>query len=129
MVASAARIIFDSLDNIPNGDGRTKIAFITFDRHVHYYDFKGSSPQIIICCDIDEVFIPKPEDILVNLKDTRPKVEELLSKLGSLHASTQEPHSGLGVAMKAAKSLIVETKNTILKKYSYTTICIHMHIS
>ncbi len=39
MVATAARAILDSLDSIPNSDGRTKMAFITVDSALHFYNF------------------------------------------------------------------------------------------
>lgn len=38
MVATAAKVILDSLDGIPNADDRTKIGFITFDSSLHFYN-------------------------------------------------------------------------------------------
>lgn len=40
MVATVARVILDSLDLIPNQDGRTLVSFVTFDKSIHYYNFK-----------------------------------------------------------------------------------------
>ena len=37
MVATAARAILDSLDGIPNEDGRTKVAFMTVDSGIGFY--------------------------------------------------------------------------------------------
>ena len=38
MVATAAKVILDSLDRIANTDDRTKIGFITFDSSIHFYN-------------------------------------------------------------------------------------------
>lgn len=38
MLAVAAKAIYDSLDRIPNSDERSKVAFITFDNALHFYN-------------------------------------------------------------------------------------------
>jgi protein transport protein SEC24 len=38
MVAAAANAILNTLDQIPDSDGRAKIGFITFDSSLHFYN-------------------------------------------------------------------------------------------
>jgi len=38
MLATAVKVLKDSLDNIPNLDRRTKIGIITVDSSVHFYN-------------------------------------------------------------------------------------------
>ncbi len=50
-------------------DERTKIAFLTFDKNVHFYNLKPTlkQPQMMVMTDVDTIFMPQPEDLLVNL--------------------------------------------------------------
>jgi protein transport protein SEC24 len=60
------------------GPGRTifsgtKIGILTFDRVVHFYNLKPSleQPQMIVVADIDDVFIPLNEGLLVDPVESR----------------------------------------------------------
>ena len=60
-----------------------------------------------VVSDLDDVFLPLPEDLLVNLSETRTVFEGLLEKLGSLFKNTTSTNSAMGPAMKAAYELSV----------------------
>lgn len=97
--------ILECLDHIP-GDGRTTIGFITFDSAVHFYSLDGGSglPRQMVITDVNDVFIPTPEDLLCNLNECREQVRELLLTLGK----TQSGGGGncLGAALQAAYKLL-----------------------
>jgi len=42
------------------GDERTKIAFLTYDKHVHFYNLKSilKQPQMMVITDTENVFMP-----------------------------------------------------------------------
>ena len=42
MVATAATTILESLDRIPNDEGRTKIGIVTVDSSIHFYNLNVS---------------------------------------------------------------------------------------
>lgn len=108
MVATAARSILSSLDSIPNKDNRTKVGFITYDNTIHFYNLNSNltEPQILVVSDLDDVFIPVPDDLLVNLTESRTVIESFLNKLGSMYKSTQNVNSALGPALNAANKIL-----------------------
>ncbi|CAH1759678.1 6947_t:CDS:10 [Entrophospora sp. SA101] len=107
-VATAARTILESLDRIPNEENRTKIGFITVDTSLHFYSLNSnaSEPQMLVVSDLEDIFLPRPDDLLVNLKESRTVVEALLSRLGDTFKDTQIVNNALGSALLAAYKLI-----------------------
>ncbi|XP_042567263.1 protein transport protein Sec24A-like [Cyprinus carpio] len=102
--------LLDSLDSLP-GDARTKIGFITFDSNIHFYNMQEglSQPQMLIVSDIDDVFVPTPDSLLVNLKECRELVQDLLTSLPQMFGQTMETQSALGPALQAAFKLLSPT--------------------
>lgn len=60
------------LDRVP-GDERTLVGFLTFDTTLHFYNLKPSlsQPQMMVIAELDDPFVPLPDDLLVNLKESR----------------------------------------------------------
>ncbi|CAG8767184.1 14232_t:CDS:2, partial [Gigaspora rosea] len=89
-VATAAKTILESLDRIPNEENRTKVGFITVDTSLHFYSLNSNSsePQMLVVSDLEDVFLPQPDDLLVNLTEARSVVESLLSHLGDMFKDT-----------------------------------------
>lgn len=102
--------LLDNLDSLP-GDTRTKIGFITFDSTIHFYNLQEglSQPQMLIVSDIDDVFIPTPDSLLVNLNECKELVQDLLGSLPQMFSRTMETQSGLGPALQAAFKLLSPT--------------------
>ncbi|KAK2873210.1 hypothetical protein Q8A67_023107 [Cirrhinus molitorella] len=102
--------LLDNLESIP-GDARTKIGFITFDSTIHFYNLQEglSQPQMLIVSDIDDVFLPTPDSLLVNLNECKELVQDLLSSLPQMFSKTMETQSALGPALQAAFKLLSAT--------------------
>ncbi|XP_048022595.1 protein transport protein Sec24A isoform X2 [Megalobrama amblycephala] len=102
--------LLDNLDSLP-GDTRMKIGFITFDSTIHFYNLQEglSQPQMLIVSDIDDVFLPTPDSLLVNLNECRELVQDLLASLPQMFSRTMETQSGLGPALQAAFKLLSPT--------------------
>lgn len=62
------------------------LGFITFDSSIHFYNLKSSlkAPQMLVVSDITDVIMPSPEDLLVNLAESRDIIESLLDSLVSM---------------------------------------------
>ena len=104
MLQSASAAIKKSLDDLP-GRNRTKIGFITYDNSVHYYNLAPdlSAPQMMVVSDLKELFVPLPDHLLVNLKESRDVVETFLDSLPDMFAKNPVPGmSCMGPALKAA---------------------------
>uniref|UniRef100_A0A8C8TK80 SEC24 homolog A, COPII coat complex component n=1 Tax=Peromyscus maniculatus bairdii TaxID=230844 RepID=A0A8C8TK80_PERMB len=107
---SVCQSLLDNLDLLP-GNTRTKIGFITFDSTIHFYSLQEglSQPQMLIVSDIDDVFIPMPENLLVNLNESKELVQDLLKSLPQMFSKTLETQSALGPALQAAFKLMSPT--------------------
>lgn len=62
---------------------------------------------MLVMSDLDDVFLPKPTDILVNLTEARASIENLLSRLSDMFQDNHTVGSALGPAMQAGFKLIV----------------------
>ncbi|KZT34780.1 hypothetical protein SISSUDRAFT_1065043 [Sistotremastrum suecicum HHB10207 ss-3] len=108
MVATATRTILESLDRIPNADDRTKVAIIGFDTALYFFSIAPGAAEstMLVVSDVDDVFLPKPTDLLVNLTEARAGLENLLSRLGEMFQNTHTVGSALGPALQAAFKMI-----------------------
>ncbi|KAH9822057.1 Protein transport protein sec24 [Teratosphaeria destructans] len=111
LLATAARCILESLDRIPNTDRRTRLGFMAVDSSLHYFSIPqdGSTSgdaKMLVVSDLDEPFLPTPEDLLVNLTECRQNIEAFLGKLQNMFASTQNGSSAMGSALRAGHKLI-----------------------
>ncbi|XP_048826260.1 protein transport protein Sec24B isoform X5 [Brienomyrus brachyistius] len=102
--------LLDNLDKLP-GDTRTRVGFVTFDSTIHFYNLQEglSQPQMLVVSDIEDIFLPTPDSLLVNLKESRELVKDLLSSLPGMFTHTRETHSSLGPALQAAFKLMSPT--------------------
>ncbi|KAI0000191.1 CPII coat sec24 protein [Russula compacta] len=85
MVATATRTILENLDRLPNEDKRTKVAIIAYDTSVYFFSMSAESADctMLVMSDVDDVFLPKPNDLLVNLSECRAAVDHAIgSALG-----------------------------------------------
>ncbi|RMX99317.1 hypothetical protein D0868_09599, partial [Hortaea werneckii] len=121
LLATAARCILESLDRIPNADRRTRLGFMAVDSSLHYFSIprdgsENNDPRMLVVSDLDEPFLPTPEDLLVNLTECRANIENFLTKLQSMFANTQNGSSAMGSALRAGHKLIshVGGKMTVL---------------
>lgn len=111
LLATAARCILESLDRIPNADRRTRLGFMAVDGSLHYFSIprdgsENNDSRMLVVSDLDEPFLPTPEDLLVNLSECRANIETFLTKLQSMFANTQSGASAMGSALRAGHKLI-----------------------
>ncbi|XP_054166349.1 protein transport protein Sec24B-like [Oppia nitens] len=79
-IPSMAKIIKESLDNIP-GDSRALIGFIAFDSKLHFFNLGDKQPIHLVLPDIQDVFLPNCDNILVNLHSKRAQIDEFLTEI------------------------------------------------
>ncbi|XP_010274889.1 PREDICTED: protein transport protein Sec24-like At3g07100 [Nelumbo nucifera] len=103
MLEIVAKTIKSSLDELP-GFPRTQIGFLTFDSMLHFYNLKSSlsQPQMMVVSDLDDIFVPLPDDLLVNLSESRNVVDVFLDSLPSMFQENLNVESAFGPALKAA---------------------------
>ncbi|GBP19739.1 Protein transport protein Sec24A [Eumeta japonica] len=104
----------ENLNQLP-GDARTQVGFICYDAHIHYYLMSDglTRPKEMTVIDIDDVFLPSPESLLVNLNERYELIMELLSVLPKRHSGLAAPASALGAALQAGYKLMAPTGGRI----------------
>lgn len=103
MLQTVAETIKSCLDNLP-GFPRTQIGFITYDSVIHFYNMKSSlaQPQMMVVSDLEDIFVPLPDDLLVNLSESRSVVDSFVDSLPSMFQDNVNVESAFGPALKAA---------------------------
>ncbi|KHG05809.1 hypothetical protein F383_32015 [Gossypium arboreum] len=61
-----------------------------------------TQPQMMVVSDLDDIFVPLPDDLLVNLSESRNVVEKFLDSLPSMFQDNVNVESAFGSALKAA---------------------------
>ncbi|KAK6069455.1 Sec23/Sec24 trunk domain-containing protein [Seiridium cupressi] len=111
LLATSARTILDSLNRIPNADRRTRIGFIAVDSSLHYFSVpkdgdENAETSMLVVSDLDEPFLPVPQDLLVPLTESRVSIENFLTKLPEMFQNNQNNGSCMGSALRAGHKLI-----------------------
>ena len=88
---------------IPGGQ-RVQVGIITFDTSLHFYNLNSnlSQPQMLVVSDLDDLFLPLPDDILVPLAESEAAIVNLLESLPGIFGETKVNESCLGSAVRGA---------------------------
>jgi len=89
--------------NIPGGQ-RVQVGIITFDTALHFYNLSSnlSQPQMLVVSDLEDLFLPLAEDILVPLSESEGAILNLLDSLPTIFRETKVNESCMGSAVKGA---------------------------
>lgn len=62
---------------------------------------------MMVVADLDDIFLPLPDDLLVNLSDSRNVVDAFLDSLPSMFQDNANMESAFGPALKASYMVMV----------------------
>ena len=62
---------------------------------------------MMVVSDLDDIFVPLPDDLLVNLSESRTVVDAFLDSLPSMFQENTNVESAFGPALKAAFMVMV----------------------
>lgn len=62
---------------------------------------------MLVVGDLEDVFLPKPNDLLVSLSESRPSLESLLGGLADMFKDTHNTGNAMSSALQAAYKLLV----------------------
>jgi protein transport protein SEC24 len=107
---NACDILLECLDKLP-GDTRTQIGFITYNSSIHFYNLSDSlsQPQMLIYPDIDDVILPLPEFLMINLTENKETIQTFLQDLPNLFNNSNDTENALGTALTVAFKLLTGT--------------------
>ncbi|OQV24760.1 Protein transport protein Sec24B [Hypsibius exemplaris] len=100
------------LDRLP-GDARTQVAFIAYDSSLHFFQLDNNDWKMLTVADIDDVFIPSTEGILVRLHESMDAVRDLIARLPEIFKGQRDTHSCMGAAIQIAHRLLLPTGGRI----------------
>lgn len=111
MVRTASQVIADSIDRIPDADGRSKIAIITFDSELHFYSLNAAENDVemLVVSEPDDTFVPLPENLLVPISEHREVIRNVLQRLPQFFEKTQRASPALSAALNAGTKLLTNT--------------------
>ena len=64
----------------------------------------ASQPTQLTVSDVDDIFLPSPSDLLVNLQENNGLVRQLLEGLPDMFADSYSTESSLGAALQVCTS-------------------------
>nr|NVI77918.1 Sec24AB ortholog [Cucujiformia] len=104
------KVLLEELANLP-GDSRTQVGFVAFDSYLHFFSLGDglSQPHEMTILDVDDVFLPRPDNLLVNLQDKMELVRDLLNQLPTRYCNSYDNNSALGAALQAAHKMMSAT--------------------
>ncbi|KAJ3044187.1 COPII coat Sec23p-Sfb3p heterodimer component [Rhizophlyctis rosea] len=105
MLAKCAQGIWELLysgeKGLPEG---TRVGFLTFDKAIHFYNLKAGleQPQMLVVPDVEDIFVPLQAGFLVDPKQSRLVIENLLKTLPVIFENNRITEPMLGAAIQAA---------------------------
>ncbi|KAK1937525.1 putative Sec 24 protein transport protein [Babesia divergens] len=105
MLETVCQTISDLIENhLLPGDQRTLVGIVTYDTSVHFYQMSGPERNlsIMVVSDLEDLFLPLPGEILLNVSESADDILNLLSLLPSTWKNTNIAGSCMGSALRAA---------------------------
>ena len=106
------KALYGEKGGLPQG---AKVAIVTFDRSIHFYNLSPAldQPQMMIVADVEEAFVPMQEELFVDPQEARAQIEVLLSRIETMFSEMNVPEPALGATMQAAISALEKTGGKI----------------
>ncbi|KAH0534755.1 hypothetical protein KQX54_007979, partial [Cotesia glomerata] len=106
-LAIVCNTISEELSKLP-GDSRMQVGFLAIDSAVHFFSMPDnvSQPHELIMLDVDDVFLPCPDNLIVNLKEREELVRDLLTQLPTKFTGTLDNNNALGAGLQVAYKLM-----------------------
>eukprot|EP00357_Protocruzia_adherens_P010769 CAMPEP_0114983146 /NCGR_PEP_ID=MMETSP0216-20121206/6534_1 /TAXON_ID=223996 /ORGANISM="Protocruzia adherens, Strain Boccale" /LENGTH=888 /DNA_ID=CAMNT_0002345089 /DNA_START=102 /DNA_END=2768 /DNA_ORIENTATION=- len=97
-------------------DGRTQIGFLTFDSTLHFYNLKPglTQPQMHVVSDLSEVYLPIPENMLVDLNESHDVILAFLDSLPNMFKTSTTYNSYAPEALRSAQAVIKHLGGQVL---------------
>ncbi|XP_061664267.1 protein transport protein Sec24D isoform X2 [Syngnathoides biaculeatus] len=114
------RLICDELktllDKLPGEEGAessaVKVGFATYNKTLHFYNVKSSlsQPQMMVVSDVAEMYVPLPDGFLVDFRESRGLVCNLLNQIPDMFTDTNESETVFAPVIQAAVEAFKEAE-------------------
>ncbi|KAI6190977.1 Sec23/Sec24 trunk domain-containing protein [Aphelenchoides bicaudatus] len=96
----------DLLENLPRECGASKssikVALVTYDQAIHFYDMSSEQPRMCVLTDINDVFVPFIEGLFIDYDMAREKLKKCLNDIRRTFTGTHAIQTILGPAIDAS---------------------------
>uniref|UniRef100_A0A8C5LN07 SEC24 homolog D, COPII coat complex component n=1 Tax=Leptobrachium leishanense TaxID=445787 RepID=A0A8C5LN07_9ANUR len=95
------------LDNLPREENTEssaiRVGFVTYNKVLHFYNVNSNlaQPQMMVVTDVAEVFLPLLDGFLVNYKESRSVIHNLLGQIPEMFADTNESETVFAPVIQA----------------------------
>lgn len=91
-------------EQLITGGQRLQVGIMTYDTSLHFYNLNAnlSAPQMLVVADLEDLFLPLPDDILVNASESEGAIMNLLDSLPTMFQETKISENCMGSAVKGA---------------------------
>lgn len=94
--------------------------------NLFFFQSSLTQPQMLVVSDLDDIFLPLPDDLLVNLSESRHVVEAFLDSLPVMFQSSVNVESALGPALKASLMVMVNCLSSYW--FLFVEFNVHLHV-
>ncbi|KAK9468239.1 hypothetical protein V1512DRAFT_269973 [Lipomyces arxii] len=110
---SIRRALYGQEGGLPTG---CKIAIVTFDRSVHFYNLSSSltQAQMMVMSEVDEPFVPLSDGLFVDPEESRIVIEDLLDKLEVLFEDLRVAEPAFGSVIDAVYQTLAATGGKVI---------------
>ena len=84
---------------------KMKVGFMTYDSKINFYNCNAAlaQPQQMTVGDVDDMFVPLAEGLMVDLNKSEAVIDSLLQAIPAMFAETRETETILGPVIQAGK--------------------------
>lgn len=105
MLQTICNNLENMLENLPKETGMDEslihIGIAAFDQNVHFFDLSTIQPSMMVVSDVDEMFVPIVEGLMLPLSQARPAIRSLLAEIPKLFDGNRVTNTILGPAVQA----------------------------
>lgn len=82
-----------------------RVGFMTYDSKIHFYNINAglSQPQQMTVGDVQDMFVPLVEGLMVNAEEAETVIDALLEQIPMMFGETRETETVLGPVIQAGK--------------------------
>ncbi|KAF8371535.1 sec-24.1 [Pristionchus pacificus] len=105
MLQTVCNNLENLLENLPKETGMEEslihVGIAAFDQNVHFFDLSTIQPSMMVVSDVEDMFVPIVDGLMLPLSQARPAIRSLLAEIPKLFDGNRVTNTILGPAVQA----------------------------
>ncbi|OCT99894.1 protein transport protein Sec24D [Xenopus laevis] len=104
LICEELKVLLENLPREENSESSAiRVGFVTYNKVLHFYNVNSNlaQPQMMVVTDTAEVFLPLLDGFLVNFKESKSVINNLLSQIPEMFADTNESETVFAPVIQA----------------------------